>query len=85
MNLVDYPNHYVVFSTNLCIKLMAGKRVLRIKQWWINENSLWDSIGFCMKTILSSGGCCRQVDALYRWESIHCFYFTLESLVVAHR
>ena len=36
MSLADYPNHFAVFCHNSCAKLMADKRVWRIKRWRIN-------------------------------------------------
>ena len=41
MSLADYPNQFAVFCHNSCMKLMADKRVWRIKRWRINENSLY--------------------------------------------
>ena len=41
MSLADYPNQFAVFCHNSCTKLMADKRVWRIKRWRINENSLY--------------------------------------------
>ena len=41
MSLADYPNQFTVFCNNSCTKLMADKRVWRIKQWRINKNSLY--------------------------------------------
>ena len=41
MSLADYPNQFAVFCHNSCMKLMADKRVWRIKRWQINENSLY--------------------------------------------
>ena len=49
MNLADYPNQYVLFLINSCTKLMAYERVWWIKQWWINENSLYTTRKQCSR------------------------------------
>ena len=41
MRLADCPNQYAAFSIDSCSNWMADKRVWWIKQWRINENSLY--------------------------------------------
>ena len=41
MTLADYLIEFAVFCHNLCTELMEDKRVCQIKQWRINENSLY--------------------------------------------